>query len=340
MLFSIYRIFLMLGPECNLQCKYCLQHDMASTSSKQISQKVIHWIKTQVRSQSSKFTITFYGGEPLIYWDAIQQTIREIGDVVSFSIITNGKLLDEEKVNYLNDHNVHVAVSWDGKNVMETRGYDVLKNNPNIPYINNLSISAVSSKANYPKDFLDSLEPFMQTYYEIHHSYPGLNIDTIMDFGHCADLADMDCDKIYQQMQEIVATDNRIYHLFKRDLIRRATLYFPHDTDRAACGNGISVWNVDTDGNIYRCHNCGEKIGSIDDDPVNALIRAVRKDPTEENFKICKECPVVSLCGGGCPLVNQADRERYYCKIKRSYYLPLIEYANRKNEAGKEIVIQ
>ncbi|MGO5487271.1 radical SAM protein, partial [Selenomonas montiformis] len=135
MLFSIHRIFLMLGPECNLQCKYCLQHDMASSSRKQVSQEVIHWIKTQVRSQSSKFTITFYGGEPLIYWDAIQQTIREIGDSVSFSIITNGKLLDEEKVNYLNDHHVYVAISWDGKHVMETRGYDVLKSNPNIAYI-------------------------------------------------------------------------------------------------------------------------------------------------------------------------------------------------------------
>lgn len=340
MYLSINRIFLMLGPECNLQCKYCLQHDMASPSSKKVSLKVIDWLKSQVRSQSYKMTITFYGGEPLIYWEAIKQTIQELKEQVSYSIITNGKLLDEEKVDYLNDHDVYVALSWDGKNVLETRGYDVLKSNPYIADINKLSISAVSSKANYPKDFLDSLEPFMQTYIGVHGSYPSLNIDTIMDFGNCASLTDMDCDKIYRQMQEIVETDNPIYNRFKQSMIRKATLYVPQDVYKAACGNGINVWNVDTEGNIYRCHNCGELLGNITDSPAKILYKAARKDPTEENFMECRNCPVVSLCGGGCPLVNTADRKRYYCKIKQAYYLPLVEYANRKTEIGKEIVIR
>ena len=76
MLIPIQRIFLMLGSACNLQCKYCLQHDMADNDSKKVNAPVIDWIKKQVQYQSIPIKITFYGGEPLVYWDAIADAVE------------------------------------------------------------------------------------------------------------------------------------------------------------------------------------------------------------------------------------------------------------------------
>lgn len=340
MLIPIQRIFLMLGSACNLQCKYCLQHDMADNDSKKVNAPVIDWIKKQAQYQSIPIKITFYGGEPLVYWDAIADAVEQLEGRVIFSIITNGKLLDEEKVNFCNDHDFRVAVSYDGKHVIDTRGYDVVMDNPAILRLNHLSLSAVLSKYTYPKDFLDALEPFFDSYRHLHSSYPSLNIDTIMDFGNCAELRDMDLQEVSRQMKEVMEGGKPVYEILRARLLSSNIFFFNGKMEYATCGNGISVWNIDTEGNVYRCHNCGEKLGTIHDSAASILIRAGRKDPTLENQETCKDCPVYPLCKGGCPLIDKTGRDSYYCDIKRAYYQPVMDFANRQDEIGKEIIIK
>lgn len=336
----IKRIFLMLGAECNLQCKYCLQHDMVKSSNNKVSPSVIEWIKRQRRYQSQPMTITFYGGEPLVYWGAIVDVVKQLQGQIKFNIITNGKLMDEKKADFCNDNNIGVAVSYDGKNVIATRGYDVLSDNPYILTINSLSLSAVLSSYTYPKDFLDTLEPFFNSYRHFHRGYPKLNIDTIMDFGNCKDLRKMDLAKISSQMTDILKSSNVVYRTMSNELLSRCS-YSQTKQEYAACGNGIRVWNVDTKGNVYRCHNCGEKLGTINDNPATILIRASKKDPTTSNYQNkCGSCSVYSLCKCGCPLIDKAGRDSYYCDIRRAYYKPVIDFFNEQDEVGREIIIK
>lgn len=341
MITNIGRIFLMLGQKCNLQCGYCLQHDMINEDTTVVSDDVKRWLKKVIREQHKKPNITFYGGEPLVYWTAIKDVIEELGEQ-RYSIITNGKLLTEDKVDFLNDYGVSVAVSWDGTNVLKTRGYDVLNENPNILNVQRLSVSGVLSSKNYPKDFLDALETFMEAYYVQQGHYPGLNIDTIMDFGNCADLKKLDIDKLYSQMDEIIENkDNKkSYALFKDKILGGYRFFSSHEDITARCGNGISVWNVDGQGNVYRCHNSGDKIGTIKDNHIFVITRAIKLDPTEYNYlSRCKECPVQPMCRSGCPLIDAKGREEYYCDIRKAFYLPFIRYANKPIEKGREIII-
>ena len=60
-------------------------------------------------------------------------------------MVTNGTLIDEKKVKFINDNNMYITVSWDGENTDKTRIYDVFKKNKNnLLQLNHLSVGYVS----------------------------------------------------------------------------------------------------------------------------------------------------------------------------------------------------
>lgn len=94
-----------LGGKCNLNCPHC----HCSASHFQYNPKIIDWIKSR-----SYDNISFGGGEPLLYFATIRRIVEELGDNYNYRIVTNGTLLDSEKVDWLNKHNFKVLVSFDG----------------------------------------------------------------------------------------------------------------------------------------------------------------------------------------------------------------------------------
>ena len=333
----------MLGPKCNLQCKYCLQHDMVDHDSTMVKPKVKEWLQKKIPNEFGQpLVITFYGGEPLVYWEAIKDVVKSVKGNVRYGIITNGKLITPDKVDFINDYDIGVTVSWDGANVKETRGYDVVKDNPSILDINRLSFSAVLSTHTYPLDFLNEADPIVDEYSRIHGSAPNVNIDTIMDFGNCGDLREMDCFKIEEQMRYIIKNKKeRTAYLRIVSRLQKQYVFYRQYVDKTPlCGNGYTVWNVDVNGDIYRCHNCGERVGTIFDDPEVVLKRVRELDPTYDNYRSeCKDCPVQPLCRSGCPLIDSQGRKEYYCDIKRAYLGPIIEDMNELKETGRVIHI-
>lgn len=325
------RIFIMLGPECNLQCKYCLQHEMVETTNTEVSNEVIDWVYKQAKKLDKKLNVTFYGGEPLVHWNAIQKAVAALeakNANVRFSVVTNGKLLTAEKAAFFNKHNFSVGLSWDGTNVMETRGYDVINSNDNVLDLNRLCVSAVISKYTYPKDFLDAVSIFTIRYRERHAKNHGLNIDTILDFGNCGELREMDLDKVRAQMMEIMQGRNSTYRQFANMMLRKVKNISNERNTYANCGNGVKVFNVDTSGNIFRCHNCGERLGSIHDSVDTLIANAKALDRTAERYATtCGDCSVSAMCRCGCQLLSDDARNDYYCALRRAYLEPILIYA-------------
>lgn len=339
---KINKIFLMLGEKCNLQCKYCLQHDLVKQCSAEIDENVMNFIRSKIVDYR-RLKIIFYGGEPLVYWNTIKYVVTHLSGNVSFGIITNGKLLDEKKIDFINDFDISVTLSWDGKNVLQTRGYDVLKENISVLQVNKLSLSCVLSKYTYPLDFLNEAEQFMKAYRMIHQRNLGLNIDTIMDFGNCSELRQMDLDKIKSQVEYIIKhkTDKIAYYTIVEQLESKYLFYKKYVDKRCRCSNGYSVWNVDLKGNIYRCHNSGEKIGTINNSEKIVIDKANKLDPTFNNYQNkCKDCFVQPLCRSGCPLIDEKGRNDYYCDIKNAYYSAFIEDVDKPTEIGRVINIE
>ena len=72
--------------------------------------------------------LDFFGGEPLMNWHVVQQTIdyvhkqeKKHGKKIKMSLTTNGLLLDKEKVKYLTDNHISLILSLDGRKEMHDR---------------------------------------------------------------------------------------------------------------------------------------------------------------------------------------------------------------------------
>lgn len=96
---------LKLGGDCNLACPHC----HCSPSRFEYNPKIIKWINSR-----SYQRIVFGGGEPLLYFDTIKRIVNDLEKEYQFKIVTNGTLLDTEKVDWLNQHNFLVIISFDG----------------------------------------------------------------------------------------------------------------------------------------------------------------------------------------------------------------------------------
>lgn len=96
------------------------------------------------------------------------------------------------------------------------------------------------------------------------------------------------------------------------------------DQYTAACGNGLTVLNLDLQGNLYPCHNTSRKAGTIHDGYFNYLQRILAGDHTHEHRKECLSCTALAFCQGGCKLVGDKARKESYCRLKRAVFTPVL----------------
>ena len=369
---GIRTIFLMMGSSCNANCIYCMQGDKEKKSEaplpSEINNSIYHFIDdmctdtmklNKEKNWDGKFTLLFFGGEPLLYFDKIKEIVERVEKInpfVSFSIITNGLLINKEVCEYLNAHNFEVTVSWDGKNSTQTRGFDVFntKNAENILLLDQLSVNAIISNRAYPEDIFESFGVLNEVYTKI-HDYPvnPMTEPLIID-KRCSpmDLDDFNEEKIFSQMKEATlwylnVKENDIplepdtypkykimdflYTNYKNNKENNSVIF------REACCCGWDNMNIDLAGNLYPCHNLKTSLGNIDDMEMNTYFQELMKYEMRETFsrKECNECEVRYSCEGGCKMVTDEIKERY-CSYKKMLYRGMIE-GIKEHEKNKEV---
>lgn len=109
---------LLLTNDCTASCSYCYQikgHNHLGLST--IKKAVDFFFPFFAQD----LTITFYGGEPLLDFNNIQETVdyvtikNKIHKIkIRYSLTTNGDLLNEDILQFLNKHEFSVLLSFDG----------------------------------------------------------------------------------------------------------------------------------------------------------------------------------------------------------------------------------
>jgi len=107
---------LSITHRCNLGCDYCYARQGKGVSmSPDVARGAIEFLAGQANGWC---TVTFFGGEPLVEFgllkEIVEGTARRHGDRIHFRMSTNGTLLDDEKLAFLRDHEVHFVLSLDG----------------------------------------------------------------------------------------------------------------------------------------------------------------------------------------------------------------------------------
>lgn len=344
------KIFVILGNGCNLSCRYCIQHGIQRKQIKtSVHPDVLKWIDYEAELCDGILDVCFFGGEPLLYFDAIKQFVTcHKRKNLRYHLITNGKALTREMVDFFNSHNVYLTVSWDGDNVLETRGYDVFDDSNGkkdlLFALDDLCVTGVVSSKNYPYDMLKAMQRIDDEYFAVHGSHINVNTDFI--FG-CnipdKSLEDIDYEKLDRQVKAIIEEYDRFAKGGEADpciiqwMTRYLDIYLSYLKDptfRPYCQNGKRILNVDIKGNLYLCHNTRDLLGTIYSrrDRYDARLEALEGNQ-EEQGKICEKCTALKACRIVCKLIPFKEREAHYCKLRRAVFTPIVEYV--ENTLGK-----
>jgi uncharacterized protein len=122
---KLHKLTLQVTQQCNFRCDYCIysgHYENRIHSNKSMdwsmAKKGIDFYYDHSRDANS-IMISFYGGEPLLKYELIMQSIEYANQIfegkdLTYTITTNGSLLTTEMVRVFIDNNVRVSISLDG----------------------------------------------------------------------------------------------------------------------------------------------------------------------------------------------------------------------------------
>lgn len=117
-----------LGLKCNYSCQYCNQAHQPHDSQGDPGD-VEHFLATLPNwLEGEPQRIEFWGGEPFVYWKTLKplaESLRVRFPKASFGMVSNGSLLDEAKIDWLDRLGFGIGISHDGP-AMKYRGPDPL----------------------------------------------------------------------------------------------------------------------------------------------------------------------------------------------------------------------
>src|SRR5208337_3377046 len=88
--------------------------------SEETACRAVDWLIANSKN-TEKVSICFFGGEPLLNFPVMKKTVAyskekaaEKGKQVTFSITTNGSLLNDEIISFLKNEKINPLISFDG----------------------------------------------------------------------------------------------------------------------------------------------------------------------------------------------------------------------------------
>lgn len=340
--------FLYIAPtmRCNFGCFYCFEQDnkQQGLMSEEIASKIILFLKAHHKEQVS---IVWFGGEPMLGFDRIAyicNLLNKEGIKYTSSMITNGSLFTESNVKSLSLLNLKfIQFSMDGVGAThDKRRYfiggkpsftivmkniELILNTTEVPIV--IQITMDRQNPNAYKEMLDFCYENFPKFIESGKLQVGFNnVQNRTGFdinGSCftsEELISFEIDKLQEQRDDSV----KIPTLAKPCMFR-SSWYFA----------------IDPQGNLYKCieqiGNSSKRIGSLKDDAISRhsiAMSAFQEDPF--NDPECLDCPVLPICGGGCPLDRIKKAYGESCEVCSIYrdglprMLPVIYEKLRKEQ--------
>ena len=313
-----------VAHDCNMKCKYCFGDTGAfegerSLLSLETGKKAIDFLLKNSGSRRN-LEIDFFGGEPLLNFDVVKELVaygekaqEDYGKNIRFTITTNGLLLDDEKIEFINSHMVNVILSIDGR-----------------PHVNDNMRKTVNGKGTYDlihKNYINLVNKRKGTYY-VRGTFTRNNLDFSEDVKHLVDsgfknvsvepvvtdpsydyaLKEEDLDTIFKEYERLAdlyldyynsGKEFDFFH-FKVDLTQGPCVI----KRVSGCGAGTEYIAVTPNGDIYPCHqfvgNETFKLGNIADDVFDNRLYGTFNRTNIYSKEECKKCWAKFYCSGGC----------------------------------------
>jgi uncharacterized protein len=347
--FQIKSITLNVTQICNLHCSYCAAGGDGTYGDpiKKISiEKTLPQLKFFIDKlrPGDDFHISFLGGEPLLYPEAIQLIgeyvqiecqIKKISS--SFKITTNGTLLNEQNIKILQTIRPRVVVSIDGPEHIHDKqrkqknglgSFAAVESGLKIALRNKHLFAGIDAHAVFNKQHTKILETW--NYLSALES-DGQKLDS-MEFTLSVTSEDLSVTQSYNAQMRLTAEqawlaggENELLRISNfKSLFRRIESQVPLTSH---CGIGKTMVVIDSRQQIW---NCPWTVGQTQNlMGSGTYLRTEKIEQYQEQIidrNDCNTCWARFLCGGGCSFVHNTvasslklQKKQAYCEQVRDF---------------------
>ncbi len=328
-----------VAHDCNLRCKYCFAgtgdfgHDR-SLMSKEVGEKAVDFIIAG-SGQRKHCEIDFFGGEPLMNMPVVKHVVeyvrkreKETGKEFKLTLTTNGVLLNDKNIQYLNDNHISVVLSLDGRKEVHDRM------RPNV--------AGKGSYDNVLANFRKLVDARGGENYFLRGTFTAYNLDFTADVLDMADqgfkllsvepVVAKECDyeiteahlpKLFEEYDKLAEA------YIQRKLTDNGFEFFHFNMDinngpcvakrLSGCGAGHEYFAVAPNGDLYPCHQFVGRdkylLGNLFDGVTNQEMPQHFRQAHVLNKPECSKCWARFYCSGGC----HANADLFHDDIKIPY---------------------
>ena len=314
-----------IAHTCNLNCSYCFASQgkyqgERAIMSYEVGKRAFDFLIEKSGTRRN-LEVDFFGGEPLMNWDVVKKLVayarsieKEHNKNFRFTLTTNGMLIDDEVIDFLNKEMSNVVLSLDGRREVHDRfrkdyagrgSYDVI-----VPKFKRL-VEARGGKNYYVRGtFTHSNTDFTN---DILHmadlGFTELSMEPVVcPPGDPYALTEEDLPKLFEQY-EILAKE-----MIKRKREGRGFTFYHYMIDLengpciykriTGCGSGTEYVSVTPWGELFPCHQfVGDEkysLGNIWDGIKNTSLQDEFRSCNAYAREECRDCWAKLYCSGGC----------------------------------------
>ncbi len=317
--------------DCNFNCWYCYEnHVKGSAMSSETVQGIKELAKRKIKELPNlrELHISFFGGEPLMRFDQVVRPILtgmreltlEAGIYLSVHFTSNSFLLNDQMIEFLKDFPTSFQITLDGgrDNHNKTRfgkgnvpSFDVILNN-----IRKLAMAGVRVilRVNYTSKNIASTEEIV----EIVENWP----------EECRTKVGVDFQKVWQDSDadSKIANerDSKVKEL--RDRLRKIG-YNVHNQKvmnyvaNSCYGDKVNEVVINYNGDVFACtardFTSESRLGELKSSGEIVWDEERYQERMGSRFtkKICHECRIAPICGGGCKTKCIENAHHENCNI-------------------------
>ena len=316
-----------IAHDCNFACKYCFAEEGEykgdrSLMSFEVGKKALDFL-IQNSGNRHNLEVDFFGGEPLMNFSVVKELVeygREQEKIHNkkfrFTLTTNGLLLNDDIIEYLNKEMSNVVLSIDGRKEVND-------------HMRPISNKQGTGSYDYivPK-FQKIAESRNQTNYYVRGTFTHHNLDFSEDVKHLADLGfkQISVEPVVSLLEEEYAITKEDIPIICEEYDKLAKMILQYKKEGkwfnffhfmidltggpcvakrlSGCGSGTEYLAVTPWGDLYPCH---QFVGNEEYLMGNVFDGLNRTDLRDE-FKLCnvyakekcKTCFARYYCSGGC----------------------------------------
>ncbi|MEY8461115.1 FibroRumin system radical SAM peptide maturase [Eggerthellaceae bacterium 24-137] len=331
--------YFILSENCNLACRYCFVgsdvcgggNSSTKNMTKEVAEKAIDVFARQLELSSTNYEeeqsdIIFFGGEPLLQFDVLIHVVERVRCLAEkrpvlantqFAVITNGTLLDEQRISKLHDLGVAVSISIDGFTAEANEMRVDKEGRPT--YTRIIEVLEMYNALDVPPPSL-SVTLSEKTIDDLPHMIELVRKYRVKGFGYNVLLAKGDeekSDAYYRKASQFIIDSFvalRGDGVYEDRIMRKLNAFASariHFSDCGATSGGQILFAPD--GRIGICQGLMAEsenyVADIWDEAFDANTHPFwRKwaSLVPLNEESCLDCVALGICGGGCPVNARA----------------------------------